>query len=66
MEEKGRWGLPRVVYNRGPKASFTTSLRCYGKQRFDDIRKENKVDPTINMLLATEAPNEWFCYAQES
>ena len=29
VEEKGKWGVPRVDYNRGPKASFTTTLK-YG------------------------------------
>ena len=27
VEDKGKWGVPRIDYNRGPKASFTTTLK---------------------------------------
>ena len=29
VEEKGKWGLPMTDYNRGPIASFTTTLKYY-------------------------------------
>ena len=29
VEEKGKWGLPMIDYNRGPIASFTTTLKYY-------------------------------------